>query len=129
VDVVCGNADERALLQSRQSLLANLAVTEALRITEPQGYVAPAMAGVHATGSIEVVVHLAGLIDLDKERERLNREQAKALKDLQGLQKRFDNAEFVAKAPPDVVVQGRADMAALQEKLDRLQGALSRLPS
>jgi valyl-tRNA synthetase len=76
---------------------------------------------------VEVVVHLEGLIDPAKERARLEREMAKADKDLAGLTKRFENADFIARAPADVVEQGKLDMAALTEKLLRLRQALERL--
>ena len=38
------------------------------------GYVAPMLSGAHASGDVEVVVHLEGLIDPAKETERMNRE-------------------------------------------------------
>ena len=83
--------------------------------------------GANATGDLEVVVHLEGLIDPVKEKERLEREIARTDKDLQGLKKRFENPSFVARAPPEVVTEGKANMASLEEKLLRLKGAVSRL--
>ena len=80
-----------------------------------------------SSGEVEVVVHLAGLIDPAKERERLAREIAKAEKDLSGLRKRFESPDFAARAPAEVVEQGQRDIAGLDEKLLRLRGALSRL--
>jgi valyl-tRNA synthetase len=91
------------------------------------GYTAPKLSGAHASGDVEVVVHLEGLIDPAKETERMNREILKAEKELLGLSKRFENPEFVAKAPEDVVIEGKANMAALDEKLLRLRAALVRL--
>ena len=44
-----------------------------------------------------------------------------------GLKKRFENADFVAKAPADVVSEGKANMAALTEKLSVLRAAQQRL--
>ena len=85
------------------------------------------LSGANATGDLEVVVHLEGLIDPVKEKERLDREIARAQKDLQGLQKRFENPSFVARAPPEVVSEGHANMAALGEKLLRLEATVSRL--
>jgi valyl-tRNA synthetase len=87
------------------------------------------LSGANANGDVEIVVHLLGLIDPAKEKERLNREIAKADKDLGGLKKRFENADFVAKAPAEVVVEGKANMAALDERILRLRAALVRLDS
>jgi valyl-tRNA synthetase len=129
VDVVAKDAAVAATLSSVTALLARYAVTERLNIVGRDGYVPPKLAGANATGVVEVVVHLEGHIDPAKEAERLNREIAKAEKDLAGLQKRFDNPDFVRGAPAEVVAEGRANMAALDEKLLRLRGALGRLGS
>jgi valyl-tRNA synthetase len=127
VDVVCAAADVTARLDALRPVLCRYAVIDTLTIVHRDGYVPPKLSGAHASGDVEVVVHLEGLIDPAKETERLNREIAKADKDLQGLKKRFENPEFVSKAPEDVVIEGKANMAALDEKLLRLRAALSRL--
>ena len=127
VDVVCKDPAVAVTLSAVAPLLSRYAVTEALNITGRDGYAPPKLAGANATGAVEVVVHLQGHIDPAKEKERLNREIGKAEKDLAGLQKRFDNPDFVRGAPAEVVAEGRTNMAALDEKLLRLRGALSRL--
>ena len=127
VDVVCARPSTRESLERVRAALVRYAAIEALAVVDRANYAPPKLAGAHATGDVEVVVHLEGLIDPAKERERLTREIAKADKDLAGLRKRFESADFVARAPADVVEQGKRDMAALDEKLLRLRGALSRL--
>ncbi len=127
VDVICANAEVSARLLGLQAVLQRFAVIDTLRVVDRAGYTAPKLSGAHASGDVEVVVHLEGLIDPAKETERLGREIQKAEKDLLSLTKRFENPEFVAKAPEDVVVEGKANMAALDEKLLRLRAALVRL--
>ncbi len=127
VDVVCAAESSRATLESVRPMLLRYAVIDALNLVMREGYVAPKLSGAHATGDVEVVVHLEGLIDPVKEVERLAREIARAEKDLDGLQKRFARADFVARAPVEVVEQGRRDMAALDEKLLRLRAARARI--
>ncbi len=127
VDVVVVNDDAKKSLEILSAVLCRYAAIDTIKMVSREGYVAPKLAGVGATGDVEVIVHLEGLIEPAKEIERLNREIAKADKDLLGLKKRFENPEFVGKAPPEVVTQGKADMAALYEKLLRLRGAVSRL--
>ncbi len=103
------------------------AVIEELAVVDRGGYVAPKLAGAHATGDVEVVVHLEGLIDPAKERERLSREVAKAEKDLAGLRKRRESPDYAARAPAEVVEQGKRDIEALEEKLLRLGDAIMRI--
>jgi valyl-tRNA synthetase len=127
VDVVCARSHAREALERVRGALVRYAAIERLAVVDREGYVPPRLSGVHASGDVEVVVHLEGLIDPQKERERLTREIARADKDLAGLRKRLDNPDFIARAPAEVVDQGRRDMAALDEKLLRLRAALARL--
>ena len=127
VDVVCAKPASREGLQRVRAALIRYAVIDDLTIVDRAGYVAPKLAGAHATGDVEVVVHLEGLIDPAKERERLSREIAKAEKDLAGLRKRRESPDYAARAPAEVVEQGKKDMAALEEKLLRLGDAIMRL--
>ena len=127
VDVVCALESTRVTLEGVRAPLVRYAVIETLRVVMREGYVAPNLSGAHATGDLEVVVHLEGLIDPAKERERMVREVARAEKDLAGLVKRFASADFAARAPAEVVEQGKKDIAALEEKLLRLRGASARL--
>ncbi len=127
VDVVCNAEATRATLEGVRAPLVRYAVIDALNVVMRDGYEAPKLSGAHATGDVEVVVHLEGLIDPAKERERLGREIARAEKDLAGLKKRFESPDFAGRAPADVVEQGKKDMAALEEKLLRLRAAVARL--
>ena len=127
VDVVVVNDVVKTALETLSATLCRYAAIDTINLVSREGYVAPKLAGVNASGDVEVIVHLEGLIEPAKEIERLHREIAKADKDLQGLKKRFENPEFVGKAPPEVVTQGKLDMAALDEKLLRLRGAVARL--
>ncbi|MDP2342056.1 MAG: valine--tRNA ligase [Deltaproteobacteria bacterium] len=127
VDVIAADAAVAATLLSVKDVLARFAVIETLNIVQRDGYVAPKLSGANASGNFEVVVHLEGLIDPAKEKERMVREINNAMRDLQTLAKRFENPDFVAKAPVDVVAEGKANMKALDEKLLRLRAALKRL--
>jgi len=116
-------------LQENRDVLARFAVID-VTIADDTALAAfekPEFGGYASGTEFQVFVPFTGLIDPVKERERLDREIAKADKDLTGLQKRFENPDFVAKAPEDVVVEGKANMAALKEKLERLRAARTRL--
>jgi valyl-tRNA synthetase len=128
VDAIVPGELERERLTKVHASLCRFVSIDTLHVVLREGYTPPALAGIHASGDVEIVVHLEGLIDPAKERARLEREIGKADKDLAGLTKRFENADFVARAPADVVEQGKLDMAALGEKLLRLRQALARLP-
>ncbi len=77
----------------------------------------------HATihlGSIDVIVDLAGLIDKEAEKARLEKQVERLTGMIAGKEKKLSNASFVEKAPADVV---RKEQESLQQLRDQLQTA------
>ena len=74
-----------------------------------------------------IVLPLAGLIDLDAERARLEKELAKADKEAEAVAKKLANADFIARAKEEVVEENRERLAAAQADVARLQAALARI--
>ena len=74
---------------------------------------APASA-TQVIGQTELLVPLAGLIDVDAECARLEREEEKLGKEIDKLELRLGNPGFVDKAPADVVARERARLAELK---------------
>jgi valyl-tRNA synthetase len=72
---------------------------------------------------------LAGVIDMDAERARLEREIAKDEAEIAKVDARLDNADFVAKAPPEVIEENRERKAAFEATAKKLRAALKRLES
>jgi valyl-tRNA synthetase len=74
-----------------------------------------------------VALPLEGMIDFAAERARLNKELEKISKDMGGIDGRLNNPSFVAKAPPEVLVESRELKAQLEEKKAKVLEALKRL--
>jgi valyl-tRNA synthetase len=68
----------------------------------------------------EVRVPLVGVIDLDAERARVEKEIAKVEGDLAGIERKLANPSFVERAPPEVVEKDRARAEELREKRGKL---------
>jgi valyl-tRNA synthetase len=66
-------------------------------------------------------VGLRGLVDPNKERGRIERDERKIDKDLAALEKKLSSPGFVDRAPPEVVEQGRGQKKALLEAKARLE--------
>lgn len=84
-----------------------------------------AMAAV-VTG-IEVYLPLAGLIDVEKETQRLSKELAAMEKDLQRAGGKLNNAGFLAKAPEDVIAKERAKYEELSGIIEAVKKRMAYL--
>jgi valyl-tRNA synthetase len=86
----------------------------------------PQAAGiVHA--DFEAYVSLAGLIDVGKEVQRLQKQLAEKRKHLQGAQAKLGNASFVERAPAEVVQQQRELVGELEGQIRALESNLHEL--
>ncbi|MBW0011616.1 MAG: valine--tRNA ligase, partial [Mycobacterium sp.] len=76
-----------------------------------------------------VVVELdtSGTIDVAAERRRLEKDLAAAQKELASTAAKLNNADFVAKAPQDVVGKIRERRRVAQEEHDRISARLAGL--
>jgi len=87
----------------------------------------PAQVAKQVAGKVEILLPLAGLIDVAEEEKRLNKEIAKVQKDVNMFSKKLSNEKFVANAPAQVLEKDRGKLAAAQEKLQVLQASLAKI--
>ncbi|HVY13879.1 MAG TPA: valine--tRNA ligase [Rhodopila sp.] len=74
-----------------------------------------------------VALPLEGLIDLAAERTRLARERDKLAAEAKKTEAKLANADFVRRAPEEVVAENRDRLATARSEIARLQAALERL--
>ncbi len=70
---------------------------------------------------------MAGLIDIEAERTRLERERKRAADEVEKVVRKLANADFVARAKPEVVEENRARETNFRAEIARLDAALARL--
>ncbi len=75
----------------------------------------------------EAFIPLSDLIDVDKERERLNKEAEKVKSDIARSSGKLNNQGFVAKAPEKVIAEERKKLAAAEDMLKKLEARLEQL--
>ena len=78
-------------------------------------------------GEATFVLPLAGVIDIDAERARLTKEIQKIDDEVEKIDKKLNNAQFVAKAPPEVIEEQRNRREEALARRAKLVEALSRL--
>ncbi|HEX3575243.1 MAG TPA: valine--tRNA ligase, partial [Rhodopila sp.] len=74
-----------------------------------------------------IVLPLEGLIDIAAERARLAKERDKLAADAKKTAQKLENADFVSRAPEEVVAENRDRLEAALAEIARLQAALDRL--
>jgi len=84
-----------------------------------------ALAGV--SGELQVLLPIEGLVDLEALRGRLEKDIAKAAKEIQGLAGRLANPNFADKAPPEVVAECRANLAEAEAQAELARRRLAEL--
>ncbi|MBX6332780.1 MAG: valine--tRNA ligase [Gemmatimonadaceae bacterium] len=114
----------RDVLREEAALIGRLARAE-VQVRDA----APTAAAAHAllSDSSHVVVPLAGAIDVEKERTRLEGDLAQLRKQLAGLEQRLGNEQFTSRAKPEVVEAERRkyqEWSARREQLERKVKAL-----
>jgi valyl-tRNA synthetase len=78
-------------------------------------------------GDATFALPLAGVIDIDAERGRLKREVAKEEGEIDKVDKKLGNEQFVAKAKPEVIEEQRTRREEAVARKERLEAALARL--
>ncbi|NJP11127.1 MAG: valine--tRNA ligase [Leptolyngbyaceae cyanobacterium RU_5_1] len=123
---------ERQILIAGQPYIQNLAKIEQLTIQNPHNTPPKAVpsdskmfAGV--VGTVQVLVPLAGVVDVDALRAKLEKDLKKIRGEMQALSSRLSNPNFVNKAPADVVEGAQRALAEAQKQTEILQTRLNGL--
>jgi len=116
----------RGLEQWRHYLMP-LAGLSSLDIAPPGAKPAQSAAFVGQRTGMEIFIPLAGLIDLQEERARLAKEIERVEADLESVRRKFENPNFTAKAPREVVDKERARADELNVRRAKLQENLNRI--
>ena len=115
---VVASAELRGVIEQEEALLSRLARTSLSFVDRaPAG----AAANVILSGGAELIIPLAGLIDVDKECARLTTELANLEKQLTALEARLGNPGFVDRAPANVVEAERAKQIEWSTRRDLLR--------
>ena len=77
----------------------------------------------------EIYVPLKGLIDFELERARLTKELARVQADLDGVEGKLSNEQFVGRAPADIIAKEKAKREDLISVKTALQKSIDNLPA
>jgi len=114
---------ERQILTSSELYIQDLAKVESLTITSAlDTALEPAIADV--VGTVQVLIPLAGVVDIAVLKAKLEKSLKKAQTEAKSLSTRLSNPTFVDKAPPDVVQGAKDALAEAEKQIEILQARL-----
>ncbi len=121
--VVDATPAHRKVLEEGAALVERLLRVSEVRFVDA----APAGSIPYVVGGATLALPVAEFIDIAAERARLTKETANLATDIERTAKKLDNADFIARAPEEVVEENRERLAEAQAALAKLQSALARL--
>ena len=121
-------AAPRATIEKYLAIIERAAKVTAVVISTEGAGPTPADAAKAVVGAdVEIVMPLGGLIDVAQEKTRIAKDIGKADKEITTLERKLGNADFLAKAPDDVVAEQKARLGEEQARRQRLVDALATL--
>ncbi|MGK7913840.1 MAG: valine--tRNA ligase [Synechococcus sp.] len=120
------NEPERAVLIRAQDYISRLAKVESLSIV-PSLEEDPKQVAAGVVGTVQVLMPLAGLVDIDALKAKLQKDLGKIEGEMKGINGRLGNPNFVNRAPAEVVEANRQSLAELQTQAEILSERLNKL--
>ena len=118
--------DEREAFEAGRSYITKLAYASDISVLDMVPADADKMVTA-VTDNARMFMPMADLVDLEKERARLQKELANAEKQLQGQIAKLSNQNFVTRAPEAVVNAEREKQAKLEALIENLKANLAHL--
>ncbi|WP_086427596.1 valine--tRNA ligase [Staphylococcus cornubiensis] len=125
IKIQAKNDTIQQLLKANQHYLERFCNPSTLEIETQIEIPEKAMTSVVAAG--EVILPIEGLIDMDKELERLEKDLQKWQKELDRVNKKLSNDNFVNKAPEHVINEEKEKQVKYQEKYDGVKARIEQL--
>ncbi|NTV29756.1 MAG: valine--tRNA ligase [Candidatus Omnitrophica bacterium] len=123
--LVCKNEAIIKLLKANIQVLQKLASIENVVFGSESDKIKNAVAGL--AGDVKFLIPLSDLVDVDKEKDRIGKELAEAVKAATGLSGRLSSENFVSKAPAEVIAKERQRLAELEARIAELNRAVDSL--
>ena len=120
-----GTENEKSSLEDVESYVKRLSGLKAIKWADPQDESPPA--SIFTRENLKVLIPLEGLIDAEKESERLIKKIAKISKEKDMLASKLSNKKFTENAPKELVSSQKERLSVLATELDNLRAQISEL--
>jgi len=123
--VIAGEA--KPAFDGQAQAIETLARVRPLAIVSSGEGTTPGEAKVLVLTGAEVILPMAGMVDLEAERKRFSAEMDRIQGDIARLEARLKDEKFISKAPANIVEREEDRLAAHKERLARLKEKLAQL--
>ncbi len=127
LEAIVDSPELGAVIEAEEGAIKALARVAPLTVAAPTPAAEPGDRVLLVLASGTVTVPLGGLVDLGRERERLNGELEELDSNRTRLEGRLKDEQFLARAPEDVVERERQRLATAEERRTRITEILSRI--
>jgi valyl-tRNA synthetase len=120
-----GDGQDPAIITQHESYFEQLARTHAIKYD--RHLARPKLAASAVVKDFEIYLPLAELIDVNVERNRLDKERQRLEKLLEDLNRRLQSHDFMTKAPPQVVERERQKKTEFEMNLKKIVANIEQL--
>ncbi|MBU6235144.1 MAG: class I tRNA ligase family protein, partial [Alphaproteobacteria bacterium] len=115
------SASDKAVLSAHDVLVKRMARLESITLSDDA---APKGAIQSVVGNLTLVLPVADIIDITKEKARLQKEIEKQTAELKRVEAKLGNEQFVANAPEEIIAEQNARKAEASAAIAKLSAAL-----
>ena len=110
-------------LKTYEEILCRMARLESVALTAdaPKGSIQTVV------GEATLVLPIAEIIDLDKERDRLKKEIGKLTSNIEKIDQKLSDEKFVSNAPAEIIAEQKSRRAENEAMLSKFASALKQL--
>ncbi len=110
-----------------KDIISNVALINEFKIEEFSAGAIEKGSFIHVFEGGKLVVNLHGIVDIEEERKRLTKEKAKYESDLNAVNKKLQNENFITRANPEAIDTEKRKQKEFTEKLNGVLEILSSL--
>ena len=127
ITLLCRTSDVKikGMFESNQAIIQKLAKLDAVRWVEADEVLPPAATAI--AGELTLYVPLEGLVDIEAELSRAQKEHTRLSLEIKKLESKLGNKQYVDKAPPEVVTQSRDKLNKAKDAAEKLQAVITDL--
>lgn len=118
------NVKARKQIEDNRGFILNLATLSGLQVADGEK---PEKAIAQVVPGVEIFLPVEGLIDVEKETERVKKEIGKISKDLDRTEKKLANSDFLSRAPEEVIEKEREKFEELSFQRKKMEEVLNKL--